>query len=202
MTSRDCDPARCPCDDAGCSLSRYARAVAAASGPASPGRHPLEATEQAVAERLRGLPLDLSATAAVSNLYRAAHALRNHLERTVLAPHELTWTGWVVLWVVWIQGERETRHVAAEAGISKATLTGVQGTLVARGLLLRRVHPDDGRRVLLSLTDRGQELMTELFPVFNAEESHVLADLDEAGRLALARTLRAVVVRVDPGPTG
>ena len=199
MTSRDCDPARCPCDDADCSLSRYARAVAAASGAASAGRHPLEATEQAVAERLRGLPLDLSATAAVSNLYRAAHALRNHLERTVLAPHELTWTGWVVLWVVWIWGELETRHVATEAGISKATLTGVQSTLVSRGLLVRTVHPDDGRRVLLSLTDRGQELMTELFPKFNAEESAALADLDDAAQLTLARSLRTVVRRIEQG---
>ena len=195
----DCDPSRCPCDDADCSLSRYARAVAAATGSPSSRQHTLEATEQAVAERLRGLPLNMAATAAVSNLYRAANALRNHLERTVLAPHELTWTGWVVLWVIWIWGELETRHVATEAGISKATLTGVQNTLVGRGLLLRRVHPEDGRRVLLSLTDRGQDLMTELFPAFNAEESFALADLDEAGRLDLARSLRTVVRRVEPG---
>ena len=44
----------------------------------------------------------MSAMAAVSNVYRAANAVRNHLERTVLAPHGLTWTGWVVLWVIWI----------------------------------------------------------------------------------------------------
>ncbi len=194
----ECDPDRCPCDDAACSLSRYARAVAAA-GSSGSGQHTLEATEQAVAERLRGLPLNMSATAAVSNIYRAANAVRNHLERTVLAPHELTWTGWVVLWVVWIWGELETRHVATEAGISKATLTGVQSTLVSRGLLVRTVHPDDGRRVLLSLTDRGQELMTELFPKFNAEESAALADLDDAAQLTLARSLRTVVRRIEQG---
>ena len=58
----------------------------------------------------------MSAMAVVSNVYRAANAVRNHLERTVLAPHGLTWTGWVVLWVIWIWGEIESRHVAAEAG--------------------------------------------------------------------------------------
>lgn len=194
----DCDPSRCPCDDRACSLSRYARAVAAAEGTGST-QHTLEATEQAVAERLRGMTLNMSATAAVSNIYRAANAVRNHLERTVLAPHDLTWTGWVVLWVIWIWGQLETRHVAAEAGISKATLTGVQNTLVNRGLVHRQVHPADGRRVLLSLTDQGQALMTELFPQFNEQESAALADLDDAGQLTLARSLRAVVQRLEQG---
>lgn len=177
-------------------LSRYSRAVAAAEDTGA-GEHTLEATERAVAERLRGLALDLTATAAVSNIYRAANAVRNHVERTVLAPHDLTWTGWVVLWVVWIWGEIESRHVAAEAGISKATLTGVQNTLIRRGLVHRRVHPGDARRVLLSLTERGSDLMATLFPAFNAEETRALSDLDEADQLALARSLRAVVRRVE-----
>ena len=95
----------------------------------------------------------------------------------MLAPYGLTWTGWVVLWVVWIWDEIETRHVAAEAGISKGTLTGVpSSTLESRGLLRRRTHPDDARRVLLSLTREGDPLMTTLFPRFNAQESFVTAD--------------------------
>ena len=36
------------------------------------------------------------------DIYRAAGSVRNHFERTVLQPHDLTWTAWVVLWVVWI----------------------------------------------------------------------------------------------------
>lgn len=199
-TPHVCDPSRCPCDDAACSLSRYARAVSAAQTDAPSGQHTLAATEQAVADRLRGLPINLPALAAVSNIYRAANAVRNHLERTVLAAHDLTWTGWVVLWVVWIWGEIETRHVAAEAGISKATLTGVQNTLISRGLVHRQVHPDDGRRVLLSLTPKGSALMTEVFPRFNAQEGFALGDLDEAAQLELARSLRTVVHRIELGP--
>ena len=159
-------------------------------------------TEGAVAHRLDDLPVDVpvdrSAMAAVSNLYRAAHALRNHLERTVLSAHDLTWTGWVVLWVIWVWGEIETRQVAAEAGISKGTLTGVQGTLVDRGWVRRRVHPADGRRVLLSLTPAGRGLMTELLPAFNEQERFVVSDLDEAAVVGLARSLRSVVQKVEP----
>lgn len=193
----DCDPSQCPCDDAACSLSRYARVTAAAGSDTSPGDFTLEATERAVAERLQGLSINMAAMAAVSNIYRAANAVRNHVERRVLAQHELTWTAWVVLWVIWIWGEIESRHVAAEAGISKGTLTGVQNTLMSKGLLARTVHPDDARRVLLALTDDGQRLMVELFPQFNAEEAFVTSELEEAAVLQLGRSLRAVVKRAE-----
>jgi DNA-binding MarR family transcriptional regulator len=161
------------------------------------GEHTLHETESAVVERLTGLPVDLTATAAVSNLYRAAGATRNHFERTVLAPYDLTWTGWVVLWVVWVWGDIETRLVAAEAGISKGTLTGVASTLIDRRLLRRRTHPDDGRRVLLSLTPAGNRLMTKLFPAFNAQEASLLQPLSAAETAALISALRKIVLQLE-----
>jgi MarR family transcriptional regulator, organic hydroperoxide resistance regulator len=177
--------------------SRYGRAAAAAGDGPSAGEFMLEATEQAVADRLEGMEIDMSAMAVVSNVYRAANALRNHLERTVLARHGLTWTGWVVLWVIWIWGEIESRHAAAEAGVSKGTLTGVQNTLMAKGLVHRSVHPDDARRVLLSLTDDGERLMEELFPEFNKVESWVTTGMSDSEKRRLARGLRTLVKRTE-----
>jgi MarR family transcriptional regulator, organic hydroperoxide resistance regulator len=173
---------------------------------AGDGQHTLAETEHAVAERLRGLPIDVAAMAVVSNIYRAAGAVRNHFERTVLQPYELTWTAWVVLWVVWIWQDIETRHVAAEAGISKGTLTGVASTLERRGLVTRRSHPGDARRVLLTLTEAGGELMDKLFPEFNRAEQFVTADLADRDKLLLAQSLRAIVRHLEgtasepPGP--
>lgn len=175
-------------------MSRYTRTTADADSGA---HHTLAETERAVADRLSGMDLDMDAMAAVQNVYRAANTIRNHLERTVLAPHDLTWTGWVVLWVVWIWGDIETRHVATEAGISKGTLTGVIGTLEKRGLLTRRVHPDDARRVLVALTAKGRKLMTRLFPMFNTEEARVTSALSANEKTSLARSLRRVVAQVD-----
>ena len=109
---------------------------------------------------MQRLPLNFQAAAAVSSLYRAANAVRVHLTNTVLRQHGLTWTGFVVLWVVWIWDGMETRHAAESAAISKATLTGVVKTLEARGLLTRRVSGTDRRLVNLELTDAGTKLMT------------------------------------------
>jgi len=176
--------------------------VARAASPdtGSQEHRTLSATEAAVSERLASMTLDMPAMAAVSNVYRAAGAIRNHFEHTVLAPYNLTWTGWVVLWVVWIWEEIETRHVAAEAGISKGTLTGVAGTLEKRGLLERRAHPDDARRVLLSLTPSGLQLMAELFPVFNKQEALVVESLSAGEVQVLAAALRKIVVDLESGP--
>jgi DNA-binding MarR family transcriptional regulator len=170
---------------------------AAAARLSGDGQHTLAETEHAVADRLRGLPIDVAAMAVVSNIYRAAGAVRNHFERTVLQPYELTWTAWVVLWVVWIWRDIETRHVAAEAGISKGTLTGVASTLERRGLLSRRAHPGDARRVLLTLTGAGGELMDKLFPEFNRAEQSVTADLGDRDKLQLAQALRAIVQHLE-----
>ena len=193
-----CHPERCPCTDGNCTLSRTARAAAPAADPQD--YRTLSATEAAVSERLAGMTLDMPAMAAVSNVYRAAGAIRNHFEHTVLAPYNLTWTGWVVLWVVWIWQEIETRHVAAEAGISKGTLTGVASTLERRGLVARRPHPDDARRVLLSMTSSGLKLMAELFPQFNKQEALVVESLSADEIKVLASALRKVVVDLESGP--
>ena len=71
--------------------------------------------------------------AAVSNIYRAANAIRNHMEQKVLADEDLSWAAFTVLFVLWIWGDQQTRHLAAEAGVTKGTLTGVLKTLEKRG---------------------------------------------------------------------
>lgn len=161
------------------------------------GDRSIEDTEKAVQAKLGDTPIRREQMAAVANIYRAAAAVRQHFENSVLRGAELTWTSFVVLWVVWIWGEPETRRVAEEAGISKGTLTGVARTLQGRGLLERKGHPTDGRLALLSLTPEGEALMARVFPEFNAEEVFVTEGLSDDEALDLADLLRRVVVQVE-----
>ncbi|ARF59454.1 MarR family transcriptional regulator [Streptomyces gilvosporeus] len=154
-------------------------------------------TEKAVQAKLGDTPVRHAQMAAVAGIYRAAAAVRQHFENSVLRTVDLTWTSFVVLWVVWIWGQMETRRVAEEAGISKGTLTGVAHTLQGRGLLERSAHPKDGRLALLALTPEGETLMTRLFPQFHAEESFVTHALAEDEVLNLAALLRRIVDQVE-----
>jgi MarR family transcriptional regulator, organic hydroperoxide resistance regulator len=162
-----------------------------------PGQRPIAETERMIRAKLGDTPIRHEQMAMVGNIHRAAAAVRQHVENSVLRGSDLTWTGFVVLWVVWIWGEMETRLVAAEAGISKGTLTGVARTLESRGLIRRTEHPSDGRRVLLALTPEGEELMRGLFPEFNAEEAFVAGQLSDEECRRTADALRRVVVQIE-----
>ena len=166
-----------------------------------PDPHTLAETEAAMSHRVSELGLDFGAAEAVSSIYRAANAVRAHLSNTVLRPHELTWTGFVVLWVVWIWDGMETRHVAESAAISKATLTGVAKTMEGRGWLTRESPASDRRLVQLRLTPAGIALMEQVYPEFNAVEAEVVARLSARSRAGLARDLRTIVRTLEDGPS-
>jgi MarR family transcriptional regulator, organic hydroperoxide resistance regulator len=153
--------------------------------------------EREVWERLGHLPLDFGAMAVVSNVFRASTAVRRHLENRVLAPHRLSWTSFVVLWVLWVWGEMESRDVAAAVGVTRSTCTGVVSTLERRELVRRTRGTADARMVRVSLTASGTRLIECLFPEFNTEEATLTAHLSASQREALAGALRSLLGAVE-----
>lgn len=152
--------------------------------------------ERDIRSRLKGQHFDFTAMSAVSNVYRAGTAVRNHMERTVLAEYDLSWIAFTVLWVLWIWGAQETGHVASEAGVTKGTLTGVIKTLQTQKLIRRLPHSDDRRRVSIKLTAKGEHLIETLFPAFNQGERDAVSRLSVAEQRELARLLRKVTSSV------
>jgi MarR family transcriptional regulator, organic hydroperoxide resistance regulator len=155
--------------------------------------------ERDIRGRIGDQELDFAAMAAVSNIYRAANVIRNHMERTVLAGEELSWAAFTVLFVLWIWGEQQTRHLAVEAGVTKGTLTGVLKTLEKRGLARRRAHAADGRLVLVGLEPKGLGVIERLFPAFNMGEAAVSSALTEDEKGQLAALLRKIIRAVEEG---
>ncbi len=157
--------------------------------------------ERDIRARLDEHNLDFTAMSAISNIYRAGSAVRNHMERELLAEYDLSWAAFTVLWVLWIWGEQETGLVAAEAGITKGTLTGVMKTLQARRLIRRIPHRDDRRRVSIGLSKPGERLIERLFPEFNRHETLAVSSLSDDEQLELARLLRLVLKTISDTDT-
>jgi len=149
--------------------------------------------ERDIRERLGDHPFDFAALLAVSNIYRAANAVRRRMERDVLTPAGLSWGGFTILFVLWVWGDRETGQLADDCGVAKGTLTGMVATLEKSGLISRRSHPDDGRKVMVQLETPGEELIEHLFPTFNGYESKFTEQLDDRQTRELARLLRVVI---------
>jgi DNA-binding MarR family transcriptional regulator len=155
--------------------------------------------ERDIRNRIGDQQLDFTAMAAVSNIYRAANVIRHRMEQTVLADEDLSWAAFTVLFVLWIWGDQQTRHLAEEAGVTKGTLTGVLKTLEKRGLARRRAHDGDGRLVLVGLEPRGLGVIERLFPAFNLGEALVSASLTEPEKDQLAALLRKIIRSVEDG---
>ncbi|MFM8961889.1 MAG: MarR family winged helix-turn-helix transcriptional regulator [Actinomycetota bacterium] len=158
------------------------------------GAHTLSETERQVSTLLKGMKIDFKAMAVVSNLFRAASAVRNHLEREILSRHGLSWTGFVVLWVVWVWESIETRTIAEEVGTSKASLTGVLKTLERDGLIIKKQSKIDRRLVLVTLTSDGRRMMKKIFPEFNKEEIFLASFIKPAEQRGVADALRGITV--------
>jgi DNA-binding MarR family transcriptional regulator len=152
-----------------------------------------------VLARTAGRELDVSAMFVVQDVFRAAAALRSRLEVGSLQGEGLTWSGFTMLFCLWVWGPHETRDLAVRMGVSRPTVSGITDTLERRGLVERRAHADDGRLRTVALTAVGEHTFEELFPRFNAEESLACAGLGAAERAQLAALLRTLVTTLRGG---
>ena len=86
-----------------------------------------------VLARTAGRELDISAMFVVQDVFRAAAALRARLEVAALQDEGLTWSGFTMLFCLWVWGPQETRDLALRMGVSRPTVSGVTDTLERRG---------------------------------------------------------------------
>lgn len=120
------------------------------------------AAVSAQADRLR--PLDLSPSA--FNVLMALHNSPGH----TLEPHELS--------------ERLL--------VTRPSVTGLLDTLQGKGLIARRPHGQDGRRLRVHLTPEGHALLERYFPDHYAQQRELLDELTPGEQATLVTLLRRV----------
>lgn len=159
--------------------------------------------ERDIRARLAGEPFDFEAAQAIQNIYRAASAVRVRAERDLLSEHGLTWGGFTMLWVLWVWGTMDSSTLAAECGVAKGTMTGMVTTLEKRELVVRGRDEHDRRRIEVSLTDAGLELISGLYPRFNSGlETTLTTGLSAQEQQTLSSLLRRIITNADESPQG
>jgi DNA-binding MarR family transcriptional regulator len=91
-------------------------------------------------------------------LYFASRAVMD----TVLRPYGLGSTQWYVLYQLATQGATMQRDLVEIMNIERATLSGIVGTLVRKGLVSQTPDSDDQRQRMLRLTRAGGKLWDAL----------------------------------------
>lgn len=155
----------------------------------------LTPAERDIYSRIGDRQIDVFATGVLSNVYRVASLLRNHMEREVLGECNLSFTAFIVMFTLWVWGDMESNRLASRAGVTKGTLTGVVKTLEKRGLCVRQGHSQDRRRVIVALSDEGRKTVEAVAPSYNYEESRLVEGIGKEEQLEVANALRMILMR-------
>ena len=90
-------------------------------------------------------------------LYGAANRM-TRLYRPILDALGLTYPQYLAMLVLWEQSPRTVGALGDALDLDSSTLTPLLKRLEAGGLVERHRDPDDERRVIVALTDKGQAL--------------------------------------------
>jgi DNA-binding MarR family transcriptional regulator len=127
------------------------------------------------------------------NICHTGDRLLAEVNRRAKASFDLSASAVTVLAIVDGATEPITPGLIAERAIvSSASATSVLDTLEKRGLIVRRPHPDDGRKLVIDLTDAGRAIIDRVLPGIHMLETRVMSALTPADLAQLMRLLSKV----------
>ncbi len=137
-----------------------------------------------------------AAMRAATSVFRVQQILLARFDE-VLKPHGLTFARYEVLVLLSFsrRGELPLKVIGSRLMVHPTSVTNAVDRLVAAGYVTRRPNPDDGRGVLVRLTDRGRETVDATLADLLAAERMMLDGLTETDRAQLVRTLRELLSR-------
>lgn len=147
---------------------------------------------------------DPLSTECFMNIARASDQMLGELNRRLKADYDLSVSAATVLAIIDGAGKPITPGVIAErAIIAAASTTSVLDTLEKRGLVERRPHPTDRRKLLIDLTATGRTTIDHILPGIHRLEEEVMRALTPDERrdlLGLIAKVQASVSEVAEQP--
>lgn len=108
------------------------------------------------------IPIEkISISAPVTEIFelldQVARRLRE-VQRLTVSEVNLTPTQFQTLRLLWEQDSQPFKDLAASNSCTRPTMTGIVDTLEKNGLVTRQPNPDDRRSLLVTLTEKGNNL--------------------------------------------
>ena len=129
---------------------------------------------------------DIAAISDFVNLLRACSDISTALDK-LLAQYDLLQGRWWVLVLLMRQEDMTSSptDLAEKAGVTKATMTGFIDGLVRERLVTRVMDDVDRRKLLIKLTDAGQQKLDRVMPDYYQKVSALMAYLSSEQRESL-----------------
>ena len=129
----------------------------------------------------------------IAHLIRRAHQRASATFMSVLATHNLTPAQYFALTRLREKGQVSQNLLGRMSAMDPATIQGVVKRLGERGFVARVPDPNDRRRMILNLTDRGVELIDGLRGGIEAMTDKILSPLSEDEQEQLRALLKRIV---------
>ncbi len=102
------------------------------------------------------------------------HKVFNHFYSKALEPFHLTYSQYIVMLVLWEQGQLSVKELGLCVGLDSGTLTPLLKRLEREGWIIRKRSKMDERRLEVILTDKAKAQRTEVY-------EHVGSCIDQIG---------------------
>lgn len=128
------------------------------------------------------------------SLYSAARAT-TQAYRSLLAPWGLTYPQYLVLAILWIEGDQTIGSLGDAMQLDSGTLSPLVRRLEQAGYVTRTRRADDERVVVVTLTEAGRMLRTDVAPV-HVRVAEIAGMRDDADRRRLIAELKELTERL------
>lgn len=133
------------------------------------------------------VPLELPLDSAVTDFTQALGLLVRRV-RAAAALHELSLTESAVLARLAKDGPATTADLARAEAMKPQSMGTTIAALEERGMVERKPHPTDGRRIYIALTDKGAAVRESSYEAKRSWLAEAIAQLEERDRETLFRS--------------
>jgi len=137
-----------------------------------------------------GSKTELASLDVYIKLRRAVDSVEKRISRQQPLPKSLTVSQFAVLEALYFHGPLKQSLIASKVLTSTGNLTFVIDNLVKAGLVERTQLPADRRVRAAALTEKGLQLIEQVFPHMAAAINQSISVLDEEEKLELSRLLK------------
>ncbi len=154
-----------------------------------------EIAAQLTRERHPGL--DDQAVALGLALIRTSTVHMQQSEKLIHRPQGWSWSGFHIMYMIWLFGEIEARDIARLAAVTRQTASTVLANLENNGFVHReRSSSTDKRLITVTLTPKGLEAIDSAFTQQNALETEWFGGLTRDERDLLKKLLDRIAMRI------
>lgn len=134
-----------------------------------------------------------SASRIIWHIIRLARHAEQRLEFEVHRPLGWSWAGFRIMVNAYALDTVEPSQLASILGVARPTITSNLDRLERDGLLVRQPDPDNRRRVLVMLTDKGRAAVEQAIPLQIAVEKDLVSCIPSDQRASLEKMLNVML---------